>query len=224
MTRKLSIIYKILVSLSLFIGITLNLFETSAPIQLLSYYTFQSNIICFLAFITYLMIECLDKNRSYQKNDIYHLTKGSIVIMILITISCYYIALLPFGFNMESLQQDLATRKIANFFVHTFSPFLVILDYFLFDEKGNFKGYYPFLWLFFPINYVLYVYFYSSKGGTFYGIGGSDKFAYFFLDYTQLGISGVIKWVTGIIFVILLVSYILVYIDKIFKLKRKEKK
>ena len=144
--------------------------------------------------------------------------------MILITFSCYHIALSPHGFNMESLQQDLVYRKIANFFVHTFSPIMVILDYFLFDTKGNFKLYYPFLWLVFPLNYVLYVYVYAAQGGTFHGIGGSEHFAYFFLDYTKVGVSGVLKWITGISFLILLVSYGFVIIDRMLEKKKKSKK
>lgn len=221
MTRKISVIYKILTTLSLLTGIILNLLKTTSAISLLSYYTLQSNIICFIAFVCYTIMEARDKIGNYKKNDIYYLIKGSIVIMIFITGFCYHITLSNLGFDMEPLELDFMFKKIANFFVHTCSPFLVILDYFLFDEKGNFKLYYPFLWLSFPINYVFYVYFYSAQGGTFYGVGGSEKFAYFFLDYIEIGINGVAKWLTIIILGILLFSYVLVIVDKMLAKRKK---
>lgn len=91
---------------------------------------------------------------------------------------------------------------------------LVILDYFIFDEKGHFKFYYPFIWLIQPLNYLVYVYTYSRLGGTFYNIGGSKKFAYFFLDYDKLGYMGVGKWLIAIGLLILIIAEVLVLIDR----------
>ena len=223
MKRNFSTIYKILTALTLLTGITLNLSKTSSIISLLSYYTFQSNIICFVAFVIYIVLEIRRKD---EKGDIYYLIKGAIVIMIFITAFCYHIALAPqFEFDMGLKNTTDMYNKIANSIVHTFAPCLVILDYFLFDEKGNFKRYYPFLWLCFPYNYVLYVYMYASQGGSFYSIGGSNRFAYFFLDYVEIGMSGVIKWIIIMTLGILIVSYLLVVIDQILeKRKRAQKK
>ena len=224
MNRKFSIAYKILTVLALFTGIVLNLIKTTSAISLLSYYTLQSNIICLIAFICYSINEIRDKSGSYRKSDIYYLVKGALIIMIFITTFFYHIALSPFGFNMDLNPKDLIIKKIANFFVHSISPVLVILDYFFFDEKGKFKMYYPFLWLFLPFNYVMYVYFYASLGGTFFGVGGSKQFAYFFLDYIELGILSVIKWLIIMALVILLISYILIIIDRILKKRKRTKR
>lgn len=220
--RKSSIIYKVLTTLALFTGITLNFFNTSSAISLASYYTSQSNIICLIAFICYTVMEVRDKEVSYRKNsDVYFLVKGAIVMGILITFVSYHIALAPIGFNMESLHKHTLIKKIANFFVHTCSPLMVICDYFLFDVKGRFKRYYPFLWLLFPANYVCYVYTYSAHGGDFFGIGGSKEFAYFFLDYHTIGIGGVIKWLVFMTACALAVAYLLVYIDHMLAKKSK---
>lgn len=221
MTRKFSLIYKMLTALAILTGLIINLFHTKSPISLLSYYTSQSNIICLVAFICYFILDLIDKNRNYRKNDIYYLIKGAITIMIFLTTFCYHIALSPVGFDMEHLQKDFLSKKISNFILHTCAPWLVILDYFLFDEKGHFKKYYPFLWLFLPLNYLIYVYLYSAQGGTFYNIGGSNQFAYFFLDYKQIGINAVINWIFGICLLVLLFSYLLVYIDR-FLFKKKQ--
>ena len=215
MKRNFSIAYKILTALILLTGITLNISKTSSVITLLSYYTFQSNIICFFSFVVFFVIEILEKYYKCKKGDIYYLFKGAIVIMIFITTFCYHIALAPqFQFDMGFKNTSDIYNKIANCIVHTIAPSLVILDYFLFDEKGRFKKFYPFLWLIFPYNYMLYVYMYASYGGKFYNIGGSDRFAYFFLDYVKIGINGVIKWLIIITLGILLASYMLVWIDK----------
>ena len=222
MKRNISITYKILTALILLTGITLNLSKTLSVISLLSYYTFQSNIICFFAFIIFSVIEIREKYDKCKKGDVYYLFKGAIVIMIFITMFCYHIALAPqFEFDMGLKNTTDMYNKIANSIVHTIAPSLVILDYFLFDEKGWFKKFYPFLWLCFPYNYILYVYMYASQGGSFYNIGGSNRFAYFFLDYEEIGVNGVIKWLIIITLGILIASYLLVLIDKILVKKIK---
>lgn len=214
--RKLSLSYKILVILSLLAGILINVIKTTSISAILSYYTLQSNIICLIAFVCIVILELREKQ---YKNEVYYLVKGAIMIAILITGITYLCALAPIGFQMDFRQKTLA-KTIANLFVHVVSPILVTMDYFLFDEKGNFKRYYPIIWLFIPFDYILYVYSYGSSGGVFFNIGGSKKFAYFFLDYEKIGYLGVAKWILVITCCILFISYLLVWIDK----KMREKK
>ena len=117
MTRKnISLCYKIITIISLIIGITLNLWnrDTHAVISMLSYYTLQSNIICLVAFIFFVIKEL----RGKEPNDIYYLVKGAIVIAIVITAVVYRLALAPNGFEMDSLKQSINNKVIANFFVH----------------------------------------------------------------------------------------------------------
>lgn len=215
MTRKIiSICYKVFTIFSLISGIFLNLSNTSSVRALMSYYTLQSNVICLIAFMIILILELL--NKQYQ-TDIYYLIKGGLVITIAITAIIYHIALAPGGFQMDALQNSINNKQLANFLVHTVSPILVLLDYVLFDEKGHFKLFYPIFWLIQPLNYVVYVYTYSNLGGSFYNIGGSRRFAYFFLDYKKLGYLEVLKWLIVIILGILIISELLVVLDKIFK-------
>ncbi len=215
MTRKIiSICYKMFTIFSLIAGIFLNLSNTYSIRALMSYYTLQSNVICLIAFIIVLTLELLDRQ---YKTDIYYLIKGGLVIAIAITAIIYHIALAPGGFQMDALQNSISNKVLANFLVHTVSPLLVLLDYIIFDEKGHFKFFYPILWLIQPLNYVVYVYTYSNLGGSFYNIGGSRQFAYFFLDYNELGYMGVLKWLVIIILGILIVSEILVILDKFLK-------
>ena len=207
---KSSVCYRILVVLSLLAGILINVIKTKSVSAILSYFTLQSNILCFAFFASIVFMELRKKN---YKSEVYYLVKGGITIAILITGLTYLFALSPTGFCMDFQQKTLANKTISNLLVHVVSPILVTLDYFLFDEKGHFKRYYPIIWLCIPFDYLLYVYTYSSSGGTFFNIGGSKKFAYFFLDYEKIGYLGVAKWIVLITLCILFISYLLVWFD-----------
>lgn len=219
--RRISLFYKFLTIISITTGILLNVCNTKSITALLSYYTSQSNIICLISFICYVYIEI--RYKDVPKNNIYYITKGAIVIAIFITAVLYRVALAPKGFEMGIVKRSIGSnyKKCANFLVHTFSPILVIGDYFLFDEKGKFKWYYPIIWLFIPISYVFYVYTYSYLGGRFYSIGGSRKYAYFFLDYEDIGRINVFKWILFIAIFIEIISYGLVIFDVIRGRKKK---
>ena len=210
--RRFSIIFKLLVILSLHTGILLNVMHTTSISAILSYYTLQSNIVCLIMFLG-IMVAIISKN-NYRANNIYYLLKGGVIMAILITGITYQIALAPNSFYMDISYTIRTERYWANLLVHVISPVLVLLDYILFDEKGNFKYYYPIIWLFLPLSYVIYVYSYSARGGSFYGIGGSREFAYIFLDYNQIGYSGVFKSITIIVVLILIVSYLFVFFDR----------
>ena len=210
--RKISTIYKLLVALSLLAGILLNVMNTTSVTAILSYYTLQSNIICFAMFVA--IIVAIFLKEDYRLNNIYYLLKGAVIIAILVTAIIYQLSLMPNNFNMEVANTNNTAKYWANEFVHKISPVLVLMDYILFDDKGNFKYYYPVIWLFIPLNYVIYVYTYSTQGGRFYGVGGSKQFAYIFLDYNQIGYIGVMKSIIIIAILILLMSYFLVFLDR----------
>ena len=217
--RNSSICYKFLTITSLSLGIFLNISNTKSVVSLVSYYTLQSNILCLVFFVVALYIEIKYKTNS---SNVYYILKGQVIIAIFITALIYGIALAPVGFDMTSVKTTITTSKeLANLLVHTISPTLVVLDYFWFDKKGHFKVYYPFLWLIFPISYVSYVYTYSYRGGRFYGIGGSRKYAYWFLDYETIGKIGVFRWIVIVALVILGLSYIL-YCYDVLRGKEKE--
>ena len=137
---KSSVCYRILVVLSLLAGILINVIKTKSVSAILSYFTLQSNILCFAFFASIVFMELRKKN---YKSDVYYLVKGGITIAILITGLTYLFALSPTGFCMDFQQKTLANKTISNLLVHVVSPILVTLDYFLFDEKGHFKRYYP---------------------------------------------------------------------------------
>ena len=202
--RSISFAYKLFVFSSLFIGISLNLLKVRYVIRIVSYYTLISNILCLLLFTVLIIAEILQVD--YQKLKGYSLVKGCITIAITVTAIVYYLSLAPQHFQVNT--------ELSNILVHCISPVLVILDYFIFDTKGSFKRWYPFIWLSIPFFYVIYVYVYHAKGGRFYTIGGSVEFAYLFLDYKQIGYHGVIISLVLLAMGILSISYLLLMVDK----------
>ena len=221
--RKISFVYRLVIILSLTTGLILN-FRTTNSIQfLISYYTMQSNIICLFAFSAFEIAQL--KGDKYKKSELYYAIKGMITIAIVVTGIVYLMALVPNNMPMYNIyHSQLKEKIIGNALVHVISPILVTLDYFLFDEKGNFKNFYPFIWLFFPLHYIIYVFLYRARGGRFYAMGGSREFGYFFLDYRQMGIIGVIACIVCIAIGIVLLGFIWVWIDKLLKQKKNKKK
>lgn len=212
MNKKVFFIYRFLTIASLSTGIILNLVNTTKPEILMCYYTMQSNVLCLFAFLFF----TLKKSRN---RPIYHIGKGAITIAILLTAVVYLVALLPNDFPMYTVSDGITGKAIGNLLVHVISPILVMLDYFIWEKKGNFKWYYPWLWLLLPCMYVCFVYWLHAKGRHFYGIGGSRDFAYFFLDYSKIGMAKVACWMVVITVLILIMGYVLVIIDKILAKK-----
>lgn len=202
-------IYRLFLIASLLAGIILTLKNTYFVKYILSYYTTQSNILCFLVFSLFFIGDCIKYD--YRRKEWYPILKGAVMITILVTAIIYLGVLLPNDLPMYSISfKGNCGKRIGNLLVHVISPIMVILDY-IFDEKGKFKFWYPYLWLFFPILYVGFVY---SGKGKFYGIGGSRQFAYFFLDYKLIGVKGVVMWIIAIAFGIIVLGKILVFLDQ----------
>ena len=71
--RKVSIIFKLLVVMSLLTGILLNVIHTTSLSAILSYYTLQSNIICLAMFVLIMIAIVLKKD--YRSNNKYYILK-----------------------------------------------------------------------------------------------------------------------------------------------------
>ena len=219
MKKNISFLYRLLVIISLFVGIALNIFHVSNAMKIMAYYTLQVNVISLATFVIFEILDFLKKQ--YKDSYVYYLIKGELIVSVVLMMIVYVVALTPKHFQMTQTK-----NKIADIFVHVISPIMIIIDYALFDEKGNFKYYYPIIWTLFPITYVIFVYTYSYFGGKFYNIGGSKKYAYPFLDFERYGITNVFVWTLLIGIVIIIIGMIIVFFDrkiKLIKFKKKSK-
>jgi hypothetical protein len=69
----------------------------------------------------------------------------------------------------------------------------------------------------------VYVYTYAHFGGEFFSVGGSKKYAYFFLDVDKIGVDGVFCYLLLFSICYILACLLLIRIDRILG-KRKQKK
>lgn len=217
--RIFSYAFKIAIIISCLIGILSNLFKTTSVQSILSFYTLQSNIFVLAFYISSLILLLLKKD--LENNMKYHFFKGATLVIILLTFVIYLVSLNPINFSMDANISTGNIFKLSNMFVHFITPVMVLLDYLLFDTKGYFKGAYPIFWYLFPLSYVAYVYIYSFYGGEFFSIGGSKKYAYYFLDIDKIGIIGVFKYIILISIFFIFMCYFFVILDK-FLAQRKE--
>ncbi len=217
--RRFSDAFETVIIICCLIGILSNIFRTTSIPSLLSFYTMQSNI----AVLTFYFISKIIKQfkSDWKNTEVYFFFKGAILMIILLTFFVYIVALSPTNFTMDVNTSSEHVLRLSNIFVHFINPILVLLDYLIFDEKGHFSTKYPFKWLMFPVMYLIYVYTYSYCGGTFFGSGGSKKYAYFFLDVDKIGLSGVIKYLIIIAIVYITLCYLLVLLDKVFSKRHK---
>lgn len=219
--RRFSFAFRIATIVCCLTGVLSNLLRTTSIKGILSFYTMQSNLFVLFFFLGSILISKIKPN--WEKTELYHFLKGAVTMVILLTFVIYAVSLHPSNFIMDVKTASSNIFRVSNIFVHFITPLMVLLDYFICDEKGHFKLYYPLLWPFFPMLYLFYVYLYSSMGGRFFSVGGSKKYAYFFLDIDKLGVFGVFKYIIIICLCFLIMGYLFVLIDNLLA-KRKENK
>lgn len=218
--RKFSFAFKVATIVCCLIGVLSNLLRTTSIASILSFYTMQSNLFVLVFYSGYFIARKFNSDIEQTKG--YHFLKGATVMVIFLTFLVYNISLQPLGFIMDVKTASSNILRFSNLFVHFLTPLMVILDYALFDEKGFFKKWYALLWLLFPAMYPLYVYTYAHFGGKFFGVGGSKKYAYFFLDLDKIGIDGVLTYLLIFCIGYVLLSLILIGFDNLLG-KRKSK-
>ncbi len=96
---------------------------------------------------------------------------------------------------------------------HVLLPILFVADWFLFYERKKTKWYQPLYAVIFLVCYVLFVYLRVwLMGGT-----GDVVYPYFFLDATQLGWNGVLKWMGILVTAYVAAGYLLCFLDHVMK-------
>ena len=190
MKKKLSLFYKILIVLTSGIGLYLN-FKAFTIKGALIYYTIQSNLMCFLFYLSIVILYLCGK---LKKNNIYYILKGLVTMAITITFFVYWIMI-------SSSMDAYIGHELACIFVHFIVPLLVISDYIIFGEKGNLKKNYPYIWSLTLISYVIFDIIYVSQGGTFHD---GTIYPYFYMNIEQYGLLqvGINCFVIYIFFVI----------------------
>lgn len=219
--RRFSSAFKVTIILCCLIGILSNLIKTTSLASIFSFYTMQSNLLVLVFYLGYFIIRKFRPN--FDNSNVYYILKGAVIMAIFLTFVVYNISLQQLDFMMDVRTSSSNILNLSNIFVHFINPILVFIDYIIFDEKGRFKPKYIPAWCIFPALYPVYVYTYAYLGGRFFGVGGSKKYAYFFLDIDKIGIDGVAGYLLLFTIIFIMVSFLVVKFDGLLK-KRKERK
>lgn len=172
-----------------------------------SYYTNLSNLLCIIFFIFYIIKMLLNFNN--LEHNYYKKMKGAVTLIITVTTLVYNFILRPFMTDMDGVM-DL--NSIGNYIVHLILPIMVILDYFLFDEKGLYTKKDPLYWIILPFIYWIFICIRAKIGKPF--TYTNSPYPYFFLDIDAFGLPQIIINVILAIILIIILGYIYVLIDK----------
>lgn len=206
MKKKLSLIYRILIVVIGLYGLYLNLFSNHSSIfELLHYFTILSNIL-----VVGLFIFLITK---YKNNKHYPKIKGAITMSITVTFLIFHFMLRPTLFNMTG---SYSIYSLANLTMHYIVPIMTILDWILFDKKGEYNKTDPLLWLIIPFVYFIIM---SVNGALGYTFASGSHYPYFFMDFDVLGIK-VLLYVLVIIVAFTILGYIYYGIDKLLANKK----
>ena len=201
----LSLVYKMLIVLVLGTGLYLN-FKFISFKSGVVYFTLQSNILCFIFYVfltVYLLMYGNYKKFKYDKKP-YIILKGLISANITLTMVMYTFLELT---NSVSVYD---AHLIECLFVHYITPVMILLDYIVFDKKGNMQWHYPLIWGVIPVLYGIFNFIYTISGGTFV----EGKYAYAFYNIDKYGISGVAINCILILVGFFILNFIVVYLDR----------
>lgn len=204
LTFTYRIIFLILCAYSLSMHLTLS--NVRKNIHMISYFTVQSNLICFLVF-SVLILQMIFK---IKPKRITYVFKGLATLAILVTFLTFHFVIAKKGLVDFSLGTFNLPKK--DLFAHYIVPIMVVLDWLVFQEKGNFRPKDAYIWLIFPLIYCVITMFRSYEGlsGRFVG---NSKYPYFFLDIEDLGVLKFITFILLFTAFILMVGFVIIILD-----------
>lgn len=191
MKKAIRIGFRIFIVAAGLTGVVLQISGSPRAVMVLSYYTIQSNLICIALFVALVLAELFGKRPSEGKG--YRIIKGAATVCILLTFVVFHFMLRPTLIDVLGMTY---LNSPDNLLPHYVVPLAVLGDYLLFDQKGQFRKFYPLVWPAIPLAYLGYTAIYRLLGGVYY-FGESEplKFPYFFLDYETYGLEQVTVWV-----------------------------
>lgn len=199
----------ILTALCAAVGVVLQcgFFGGRLNLAALQYFTLMSNILCAVYFAGAAV-------RTLRRGDTWlPVCKGALVMAMAITGITFHLFLAAGDFNMGP------TQLITNHLLHTAAPLLTVLDWLLFDEKGHYRRFEPFLWGIFPATYFVYTMI-RARVSSFRFYNGSP-YPYPFMDVDALGWGKVLLIFLAMAAACLALGYVLVWIDHLLARRQK---
>jgi len=204
--NRLSVIYKIFLSIIVLMAVIDRAGIFNADKQLQTLYSFTTISNCYI--ISAALISAFKIATSGQIGAALSRFRHLGVMMILITGLVYHLILLPQKI-LENPNYQIFTY--GNIVAHYIAPMLTFFDWLLFDKKGGISKWEPLICTSIPLVYFLLASLYGYFGSAI--PGKETSYVYFFMDWGELGFSGVLKWALTILGCILLLTYLVYFVD-----------
>ena len=167
-------------------------------------YTTLSNILVFLYFLGSVIMNLSRAIQGIRMRTFLPQGKGALLLLILMTMLVYHFILLPEAEGSLSLTSLLLQYVL---------PVMTLLDWVLFDRKGQFVILDPFRWLLLPMLYFLMMVVRALLGGP---IRGESYYPYFFIDVDLLGWRAVWSNVGMLALIFLAIGLLIWLIDHLW--------
>jgi len=192
-------LFKIFIILCSGLGLTLTIVNADGSLRSFAYFTNQSNLLVFLIYCYFLF-----NHKTYHEPFITILYQ--VVVAIVLTSIVYHLMLRPY-----IDETTYASSSLTDLLVHSFTPFLVVIERLIFSVKGIIQKSHPLYWLIFPLFYYVFSLIYGALGGLYQvGTENESRYPYFFLNF---GESGVVYFLFVLV-LILLIGYGIYYINR----------
>lgn len=186
--------------------IQLGIFQGVLNLYIFHYFTILSNVfaVVILSISAHKILSTPPKNLPYTWAP---LLKGMVIM-------CLMITMIVSHFLLNQYFQMTGILGISVTLLHYVVPFMVLIDYLLFDSKGWMRNKSPLQWIMAPLIYVVFALIAAQIGD---GIGyGNSRYPYPFLDVEILGWSTVILIIFVMAIAILFLGYLFVLFDSIY--------
>ncbi len=194
--RLIQILYRLVLLAAVIYGLILSIFFPQFSIDklpALTFFTVQSNLLVALFLIYTLVYPCTI--------SLHTILRGSVLIAIAVTGLLFHLFLVPF--YPELFANGLAFR---HHLTHTIAPIGFIIDWLLFDRKGQINRSDLKYWLIYPAIYWIF----SMVRGSFVG-----AYPYFFMDPGILETGSILLWSLLLMFIFTVLGLLLIGLDKI---------
>lgn len=200
-SKTISIIYKlVLIAISIYgLVMEMGLYNNTFNWKSLNYFTNISNILC-LIYITISLINVIKKNNEHTWNPTF---RGVCTLAITLTF-------IMANFMQTNIGDVAMLSTTPMVLLHKIVPVMFVLNWLLFDVKGKYHSYDPWIWLIPEVIYLVYV-MVAAHFGT--GVGIAGRYPYPFMDYEALGIKLYVMNLLMVLLILLASGYLYYSID-----------
>lgn len=191
----------------------LSVSDSIRNINMLSYFTIQSNILCFVVILFSCIhtFRCIIKEKDIEYSRILLFFRGMSFLVITITFFTYSVVLTQVGFSMDSASSKVLT--VNDCYVHYLIPILTWIDFIFFQPKPKFKKKDPIKWLAAPFIYFLFILIKGKYMHAGKALVGLKRYPYFFLDAQTYGYPYVFMFAMIFLVACILIGYAIWLLD-----------